>query len=62
MVYDCGNPRSCSLVSVDEAHILIINLPLFLWVLLLLPQVGLWSMIVAFPGRAHLYLSTRPIF
>ena len=62
VVCDCGFSWSCSLVALDEAHILIINLPVFLWLFLLLSQVGIWSMIVAFPGRAHLLLSMRPIF
>ena len=61
-VYDCGISWSCTLVSLDEVYILIINLPMFLWLFLLLPYVGLRSMIVAFPGRAHLFLSMRPIF
>ena len=62
VVCDCGIFLSFSLVSLDEAHILIINLPVVLWLFLLLPRVGLWSVIVAFPGRAYLFLSTRPIF
>ena len=46
VVYDCGIPWSCSLVSLDEAHILIINSPVFMWLFLLLPQL-LCSVIVA---------------
>ena len=62
MVYDCGIYWSFSLVSLDDARILIINLPVFLLIFLLLPQVGLRSMTVVFPGRAHLFLSMMPIF
>ena len=47
MVFYCGISRSFSLVSLDKAHIFIIDLPVFLWLFLLLPQVGMLSVIVA---------------
>ena len=59
-VCDCGISWSCSLVSLDEAHILISNSLVLLWLFLLMTKVGLWSMIVVFPGRAHLVLSMGP--
>ena len=58
----CGISWSCSLVSRDEAQILSINLPVFLWLFLLLPQVGLWSVVVAFPGRDHSFSLLGPDF
>ena len=60
LVNDCSISWSSTLVSLDEAHILIINLSVILWLFLLLSYVGLWSVIMAFPGLAHLFLSIRP--
>ena len=62
VICDCGISWSFSLVSLDGAHILNINLPLFLWRFLLITQVSLWSVILVFPGRSHLFLSMRHIF
>ena len=53
---------SCSLVSLDEAHILNINLPVFLWLFLLLTQVGLWSMIETFPVVLMCFSRRGPYF
>ena len=64
MVCDYGIFWSFSLVSLDEAHILIINLPVFLWLFVLMSYVGLWSMVVltCFSRRGSHLVINLPVF
>ena len=64
MVCDCGISWSCSLVALDEAHILIINLPVFLWLFVLMSYVGLWSMVVltCFSRKGPHLIINLPVF